>query len=60
MIGVAPDREGIGSFHAMPSEGDHERGRPRSALTPLSSGPRHCGQLAADTAVPSRIVKVAM
>src|SRR5688500_7310354 len=45
MMGVEPVREGIGSFQAICSVGDHARGRPRSALTPLSAGPRHCGQL---------------
>src|SRR5687768_8830252 len=51
MIGVAPLRLGIGSFHAMlsPVAVDHFSGRPFSALAPVASGPRHCGQLSADT-----------
>src|SRR5512145_66082 len=44
MIGVDPLRLGIGSFHAMFSSIDHLIGSPFSALTPLSLGPRHCGQ----------------
>jgi hypothetical protein len=36
MIGVAPVREGVGSFHAMFSVGDQVRGRPVSPLMPLS------------------------
>src|SRR5688500_18727587 len=47
IIGVDPLREGIGSFHAMFSVGDQVRASPVSLPTPLSSGPRHCGQLSA-------------
>src|SRR5687768_11055249 len=36
MIGVEPVRDGVGSFQAMFSVGDHVRGRPVSALVPLS------------------------
>src|SRR5688500_4266090 len=50
MMGVEPVRDGMGSFQAMFVSGVHVRGRPRSALTPLSPGPRHCGQLSAETA----------
>ncbi len=50
MIGVAPLRLGIGSFHAMlsPVPVDHFSGNPFSALAPVARGPRHCGQLSAD------------
>lgn len=47
MIGVEPVREGVGTVHAMFSVGDQVRARPVSLLTPLSPGPRHCGQLSA-------------
>src|SRR5918998_1535419 len=47
MIGVEPVREGVGSFHAMFWVGDQVRTRPVSLLSPLSSGPRHCGQCSA-------------
>src|SRR5215208_6196519 len=49
-MGVEPLRSGIASFHATFSVGLHLSGRFRSALTPLRSGPRHCGQFAADGA----------
>ena len=47
MIGVAPLRLGIGSFQATFSVWVQLVTRPRSRLTPFSSGPRHCGQLSA-------------
>ena len=46
-IGVAPLRLGIASFQATFSVWVQLVGRPRSRLTPFSSGPRHCGQLSA-------------
>src|SRR5687768_16639580 len=45
-MGVEPLRSGIASFHATFSAAVHLSGRLRSALTPLSAGPRHCGQFA--------------
>src|SRR3954469_8509353 len=48
MIGDAPLRLGIGSFHAMFSDTDHVVGSPFSLLTPFADGPRHAGQLSAD------------
>src|SRR5215207_5224576 len=45
-IGVEPLRSGIASFQATFSAALHLSGRPRSALTPFRSGPRHCGQFA--------------
>ena len=47
MIGVAPLRLGIGSFHAMFSSVDHFVGSPFSLLMPLACGPRHAGQFSA-------------
>src|SRR5688500_8745514 len=50
-IGVAPLRDGIASFHAMfsPVDVDHFTGSPFSPLTPVNCGPRHCGQLSAES-----------
>jgi hypothetical protein len=48
-IGVAPLRLGTGSFQAMFSVADHLTGKFFSPLAPFSEGPRHCGQLSADT-----------
>ena len=55
MMGVAPVRDGIGNFQAMPSVALHFTGRPVSALTPFSVGPRHCGQLASTGAAAMRV-----
>src|SRR5262247_2857242 len=49
MIGVEPLQAGISSFHATFSSVVHLTGRFFSSLTPLSAGPRHCGQLSAET-----------
>src|SRR5262245_2445856 len=46
-IGVEPDHAGIASFQEMFSVFDHLIGRLFSPLTPLSVGPRHCGQFSA-------------
>src|SRR5580704_789188 len=43
-IGVAPDRLGISSFHAIFSVALQCRGRSFSVLMPFMEGPRHCGQ----------------
>src|SRR5215212_3279302 len=47
-IGVEPDQAGSCSFQATFSDADHFTGRLRSPLTPLSDGPRHCGQFSAE------------
>src|SRR5215510_15772616 len=49
IIGVEPLQPGIATFQAMFSSVVHLTGRFFSALTPLSAGPRHCGQLSAET-----------
>ncbi len=51
MIGVAPLRLGIGTFQAMfsPVAVDHFSGSPVSVLWPVASGPRHWGQLSAES-----------
>src|SRR6185295_9762770 len=48
MIGVEPLHPGIATFHATFSSVVHLTGRFFSLLTPLSAGPRHCGQFSAD------------
>src|SRR5262245_15404165 len=45
MTGVAPPRPGIGTFQATFLVSLHSVGSPLSLLTPVLSGPRHCGQL---------------
>src|SRR5262249_27800107 len=47
MIGVEPLQPGIGVFQATFSSVVHLTGRFFSLLTPLSDGPRHCGQFCA-------------
>src|SRR5215475_12611351 len=47
MIGVEPLQPGMAVFQAMFSSVVHLTGRFFSLLTPLSDGPRHCGQLSA-------------
>src|SRR5262249_46239244 len=55
MMGVDPLHSGISSLQAMFSSVVHLRGRFFSLLTPLSEGPRHCGQFSAlTTALASR------
>jgi hypothetical protein len=49
MIGVDPLRPGIGNFQAMFSSVDHLIGKPVSMLVPFNAGPRHAGQLSADS-----------
>src|SRR5262247_2117025 len=49
MIGVEPLQAGISSFHVTFSSVVHLTGKFFSSLTPLSAGPRHCGQLSAET-----------
>src|SRR5436190_18388228 len=49
MIGVEPLQATIGSFQVTLSSVDHLTGRFFSLLTPLRFGPRHCGQLSAET-----------
>src|SRR5215510_5371349 len=49
MIGVEPLQAGISSFHVTFSSTVHLTGKFFSSLTPLSAGPRHCGQLSAET-----------
>src|SRR5215471_5794582 len=44
MTGVEPENDGIASFHATFSVGDHFTGRFLSSLTPLRVGPRQFGQ----------------
>src|SRR6478672_2289654 len=53
-IGVEPLNAGSGSFHATLFSALHVTGSPVSAAVPFSCGPRHCGQLSADTAAPAR------
>src|SRR5262249_47574151 len=60
MIGVEPLQASIGSFHVTFSSVDHLTGRFFSLLTPLSSGPRHCGQLSAETMFREAMVDRAM
>src|SRR6185369_7787276 len=47
MIGVEPLQAGIASFQTTFSSVVHFTGRFFSLLTPLSDGPRHCGQFCA-------------
>src|SRR5687767_47017 len=51
MIGVDPLHSGIASFQATFSSIVHLSGRFFSVLTPLSKGPRHCGQFSACASV---------
>src|SRR5215813_15324604 len=60
MIGVEPLQAGISSFHATFSSTVHMIGRFFSLLTPLSAGPRHCGQLSAETMFSAATVDRAM
>ena len=53
-IGVEPLPVGSASFQARPSLADHFTGSPVSGLVPRSSGPRHCGQSAADSGAAAR------
>src|SRR5688572_16876584 len=46
-IGVEPLRPGIATFQTTFSSVVHLTGRFFSVLTPLSAGPRHCGQFSA-------------
>src|SRR5688572_21197651 len=48
-IGVAALRLGMRSFQAMFVRVSHLRGRSFSLLTPFDCGPRHCGQLSAES-----------
>src|SRR5437870_13540563 len=48
MMGVAPVRLGIASFHAMFSVLLQRTGRFFSVLVPFRNGPRHCGQFSAN------------
>jgi hypothetical protein len=52
-IGVAPLHSGSGSRHAILACSVHLSGSPFSVLTPFNCGPRHCGQLSADSAATS-------
>jgi len=56
MIGVDPLYAGSASFQAMFSVLLHFTGSPVSALTPLAVGPRHAGQLFANSTVDARQV----
>src|SRR5215467_5120749 len=49
MIGVEPLQPGISSFHVTFSSVVHLTGKFFSPLTPLSAGPRHCGQFSPET-----------
>src|SRR5262249_52192977 len=60
MIGVEPLQAGICSFHVTFSSTVHLTGRFFSLLTPLSAGPRHCGQLSAETMFSAATVDRAM
>src|SRR5262245_59115922 len=60
MIGVEPLQAGICSFHVTFSSTVHLTGRFFSLLTPLSAGPRHCGQLSAETMLNAATVDRAM
>src|SRR5262245_31703489 len=60
MIGVDPLQPGISSFQVMFSSVVHFIGRFFSSLTPLSAGPRHCGQFSAETTLSEAIVERAI
>src|SRR5215813_10178777 len=60
MIGVEPLQADISSFHVTFSSVVHLTGRFFSLLTPLSAGPRHCGQLSAETMFREAMVDRAM
>src|SRR6266545_791876 len=53
MMGVDPERSGMASFHTTFSVWLQRAGRSDSPLTPLSDGPRHCGQFSANPAAAS-------
>src|SRR6185295_1972745 len=55
MMGVAPVQLGKASFHVTFSSALHLNGRFFSLLTPLSEGPRHCGQLSPNALVVARM-----
>src|SRR5688500_7325479 len=57
MMGVDPLKAGRGSFHATFSVALQVVGRPVSLLTPLSEGPRHCGQLSARRDTPATAIR---
>src|SRR6266508_367695 len=60
MIGVEPLQAGISNFHVTFSSTVHLTGRFFSLLMPLSAGPRHCGQLSAETMFSAATVDRAM
>src|SRR5215510_8962815 len=60
MIGVEPLQADISSFHVTSSSVVHLTGRFFSSLMPLSAGPRHCGQLSAETMFSEAAVERAM
>src|SRR5687767_15818235 len=51
MIGVEPLTPGSATFQTTFSSVVHLTGRFFSVLTPLSAGPRHCGQFSAEVFV---------
>src|SRR5688572_31837267 len=53
-IGVEPLNPGIASFQTTFSSVVHLTGRFFSLLTPLSAGPRHCGQFSAEAFLSSK------
>src|SRR5678816_2865464 len=55
-IGDECPRPGIAAFHLMFEVGVHVAGRFFSVEIPEPSGPRHCGQFAADPAVVSELM----